>query len=998
VIQPSILIVEDEAIVAEDLAQKVKALGYRVIGIASTGDTALQLAQELRPNLVLLDIKLCGTLDGIEIANRLREMHDLPFLFITAHSDPGTVKKATASGTFGYILKPFRERDLEVQLETALYKYRTHKATAYLDLAQTAGSVGFFDYHFEQNRAVWTEGLAQLFGISLDEYEETWEGWAKRVLPEDAKKVRQVIMASVAEKQEHVSFEFRAILPDGRIRWLDGRGRIFYGTDGKPLRMTGVNIDVSERKQAEQNQKKSDDLLLRAQRGAKAGVWEIDLQTDQLAWSKPYYDLFGIAHSIDPSVAAWVSCIHPEDRERSLAAYQQSIKDKQNQNMEFRIVKPDGEIRWIHRQGQIELDDRGNAIRMNGISFDITDRKQAEEVVKAIALFPSQNPSPVLRVSGARILLFINPASIRLLPELNLRVGESVPPDLGNFVSDTLRQKEPQQVEYSLGSSHYLITISPVLEGDYANLYWTDITGYRRAESALRESEARFRAMADTAPVLIWISDTTKLCTWFNQPWINFTGRSLEQEIGNGWAELVHPDDFKQCLSIYTSSFDQRQPFTMEYRLRRHDGEYRWLLDHGIPRYAAEGQFVGYIGSCIDVTERRQAEEWLRESERRLTGLVTTAMDAIISVDETQRITLFNQAAEQMFGCPADQAIGQPLDRFIPDRYQQAHRDHVAIFGRTGTTTRRMGKYGTVYGVRADGQEFPLEASISHLEVGGHKVFTVILRDITQRVQSEQAIRESEERMRQFAGQLEQRVAERTEELLQSESRLRALATELNLAEQRERTRLATDLHDYLAQLLVVGRLTLGQAHRIELPSRAEKLIKDTEETLGKALNYCRTLMAELSPPVLQERGLPAGLIWLGEHMKRQDLEVTVKVDHADSVMLPEDRAVLLFQSVRELLINVAKHGAVKKATVTMSHWDGLLTLVVRDENGFDLGAAAAAAATISPVSSKFGLFSIRERMKALGGTFAIESARGKGTTATLTLPLPVPTNPPCQN
>ena len=143
--------------------------------------------------------------------------------------------------------------------------------------------------------------------------------------------------------------------------------------------------------------------------------------------------------------------------------------------------------------------------------------------------------------------------------------------------------------------------------------------------------------------------------------------------------------------------------------------------------------------------------------------------------------------------------------------------------------------------------------------------------------------------------------------------------------------------------------------------------------------------MTELSPPILQQRGLSGGLIWLGEHMKRQDLEVTVKVENGDSMMLPEDRAVLLFQSVRELLINVAKHGAIKKAEVTMSHRDGLLTIIVRDENGFDLTTAPA---RISPLSSKFGLFSIRERMKALSGTFEITSSPRHGTTATLTLPL----------
>ena len=747
--QPSILIVDDDAVVADDLAQKVKALGYRVLDIASTGEAALQISQAHTPDLILLDITLAGKLDGVETATRIKEFADIPLVFLTAHSDSKTVENATAAGSLGYILKPFRERDLEVQIRAALY--------------------------------------------------------------------------------------------------------------------------ASERKRTEQKLQRTEDLLLRAQRGAQAGVWEIDLRTDRVTWSEPYYDLFGIDHSTEPSVAAWISFIHPEDRERVKEDYRQSIKQKRNQNMEFRIVKPDGEIRWIHRQGQVEVDEQGNAIRIQGISFDITDRKQADEVIKAIALFPAQNPSPVLRVGEAGILLYMNQVSHQLLEDLNLRVGQPVPIFLENLVGNALKATESQQAEYSLGSRHYLITVTPVAEGNYANFYWTDITELKRAEEALRESE------------------------------------------------------------------------------------------------------------------------------HRLTGLVTTAMDAIVSVDGNQRITLFNQAAEHMFGCPADQAIGQTLDRFIPDRYQQAHRNHVANFGRTGSTTRRMGKYGTVYGLRATGEEFPLEASISHLDVGGQKVFTVILRDISQRVQSEQALRESEEWMRQFAGHLEQRVAERTEELLQSESRLRALATELNLAEQRERTRLANDLHDYLAQLLVLGRLTLGQAKRFELPSRAEKLIKETEETLGKALNYCRTLMAELSPPVLHERGLAAGFIWLGEHMKRQDLEVSVNVNHADSVMLPEDRAVLLFQSVRELLINVAKHGAIKKAEVTMSHRDGLLTIVVRDDNGFDL-AAVSAAASISPLSSKFGLFSIRERMKALGGTFEIASSPGHGTTATLTLPLPVPTIPFPQN
>ncbi len=136
-----------------------------------------------------------------------------------------------------------------------------------------------------------------------------------------------------------------------------------------------------------------------------------------------------------------------------------------------------------------------------------------------------------------------------------------------------------------------------------------NITERKRAENDLRESEARFRSMADSAPVLLWVSGPDTLCNFFNQSWLSFTGRTMEQEIGNGWAEGVHPADFEKCLQIYLSSFEARKPFEMEYRLRRWDGQWRWLLDKGVPRFQPDGSFAGYIGSCIDIEERKRAEE-----------------------------------------------------------------------------------------------------------------------------------------------------------------------------------------------------------------------------------------------------------------------------------------------------------------------------------------------------------------------------------------------------
>jgi PAS domain S-box-containing protein len=147
----------------------------------------------------------------------------------------------------------------------------------------------------------------------------------------------------------------------------------------------------------------------------------------------------------------------------------------------------------------------------------------------------------------------------------------------------------------------------------------------RRAENALRESEARFRMMADTAPVMVWMSGIDMLCTFFNKPWIKFTGRTVEQELGNGWSQGVHPEDLPRCLETYVSNFKARRPFAMEYRLRNASGQYRWILDNGVPRYTEWG-FAGYIGSCLDITDRKQAELQLQQQRDELAHLnrVTT--------------------------------------------------------------------------------------------------------------------------------------------------------------------------------------------------------------------------------------------------------------------------------------------------------------------------------------------------------------------------------------
>ena len=241
----------------------------------------------------------------------------------------------------------------------------------------------------------------------------------------------------------------------------------------------------------------------------------------------------------------------------------------------------------------------------------------------------------------------------------------------------------------------------------------------------------------------------------------------------------------------------------------------------------------------------------------------------------------------------------------------------------------------------------------------------------------------AEEALADLTKNLEARVAKRTQQL-------RTLATELNLAEQQERKRLAAELHDHLQHLLVLGKLMIGQSKRYAPPIPIlTDALKQVDQALSDALSYTRTLVAELSPSVLRDHGFLPALKWLSEYMQRLSLVVRVSIPEDLHLTLPEDEAVLLFQSVRELLINTSKYAGTDRATVTIECHDDQLQIEVRDEGvGFDLAAATTALTTPGEPSFKFGLLSILERMQALGGAFDIQSAPGQGVSAKLTMPL----------
>jgi signal transduction histidine kinase len=269
------------------------------------------------------------------------------------------------------------------------------------------------------------------------------------------------------------------------------------------------------------------------------------------------------------------------------------------------------------------------------------------------------------------------------------------------------------------------------------------------------------------------------------------------------------------------------------------------------------------------------------------------------------------------------------------------------------------------------GLEKRIEERTAELEV----VNRALARELSERKQIE-------ERLRQLTGTLEERVTERTQQLSTSYTRLRALAADLTIAEQTERRRLATELHDYLAQMLVVARMKVAQLLTRNQDSEERKILEGVDQLLHQSLDYTRSLVSELTPQALYERGLGAAIIWLGDQMRRLVvLNVEIDLDAPD-LSLPEADAVLLFHSIRELLFNVLKHGKINRASVSMRYTQNVLSITVSDEGcGFDVSKLS------DERSDRFGLLSIRERMTALGGTFDLQSEPGKGTVASLRLP-----------
>jgi PAS domain S-box-containing protein len=325
----------------------------------------------------------------------------------------------------------------------------------------------------------------------------------------------------------------------------------------------------------------------------------------------------------------WTSAVHTEDMSDLRQRWQTALMHSTCFAAEARMRRSDGVYRWFLIQA-VPLCAAGKIIRWYGTNTDINLRRSEEEAQSQTSLLDNlfeQAPEAIAVLSTEDRIVRINKEFTHMFgyqPDevLGRSLNDLIVPESDHKLSleftsrlkaghrvevETIRRrKDGSQIDVSL----LAVPVTKASGEQVANYaIYRDITERKRVEERLRESEARFQAMADTAPVLIWMTGTDGLCNYFNKPWLEFTGRTIEEEVGLGWTQGVHPDDVQGCFDRYLPAFEARKPFGMEYRLRRADGEYRWVIESGIPRYTPGGEFTGYIGSNVDITERKRAEE-----------------------------------------------------------------------------------------------------------------------------------------------------------------------------------------------------------------------------------------------------------------------------------------------------------------------------------------------------------------------------------------------------
>ncbi|MBD2435706.1 PAS domain S-box protein [Nostoc sp. FACHB-110] len=583
-------------------------------------------------------------------------------------------------------------------------------------------------------------------------YQENF--WLNHLHPHDRDQAIKICQEASAKGENH-ELEYRMLAADGRVVWLRDIVNVVKEA-GAPRLLRGFMFDITDLKLVEETLR----LQERALAAASNGIMIIDarLPNQPIIYVNSALEVI-TGYSAREIIGNNCGFLLGEDHlQPAIAQLQTSLKVGKSCQLVLRNYRKDGSLFWNELSISPIHDENGRLTHFIGIHNDISDRAAAEAALREkeerwqLALKGNNDGIWDWNLKtndiffSARWKEMLGYEDHEILHDLDEFLTRVHPDDLEGviqIIQNHFRKQTPYYIhEFRMqckdGSYKWILDRGQALWDEAGNLLrmvgsHTDITDRKQMEEALKESEGRFRTMADSAPVLLWISDPNGQYTFFNQTWLNFTGRKLAQELGSGWAEGVHCEDWLHYQNIYLQAFATQQPFDVEYRLQRADGEYRWILETGVPRFNVDGSFAGFIGSCVDISDRKQAELALH----RQALIFENMYDGVMIADLNGKIIDWNGAAEWMFGYTKAEIIGK-----TPSILYKSEPENLLTPKILQEIQQKGRRSGETHFRRKDGSEGMCETTVIllHNEQGQPIASVSFHHDITERVLAQQAL------------------------------------------------------------------------------------------------------------------------------------------------------------------------------------------------------------------------------------------------------------------
>ena len=747
---------------------------------------------------------------------------------------------------------------------------------------------------------------------------------------------------------------------DGTPIWIDGDYICLYDSQGRITGHFGVQREITEEKRAREALRKSRDYLQKLTNSMWDAVFSVKMPERVIEWANDSFRLIG--YESQECIGKTTEFLYPDDSEfldfgNKLKGAMAAGKDVLHAEQ---ILKRKNGDTFPAEITTTFFREKGEIVRVTSIVRDVSERKKAEEQIAKLAKFPAENPNPVLRISGRGTVVYTNTAGSPLLKSWRCRVGESLPEPWHEFVLDALSSGQSQQTEVKCDGRIFSLTFAPVVDANYVNIYGLDITERKKVEDELRESEDKYRDLFESASDIVLAVGSQGEIIDINRRAEELTGFTrqelLEMNVLRDLTVAEDRDRIRQVIANLIKGLRQ----VYEVRWRTKDGTILLFEGSSSARMTKEGKFL--CTRCIlrDITERKKAEKALKESEvllreaQRVSHVGSWVLNVVTGKlswsDETYRIYGF-KPQEFVPTYEKFSSIVHPDDnKFVQEEINSAlqnKKDYNIDF----RFVRPNGEIGWIH----------CEGEVIRDKKGKPIRFFGTQIDLTERKKAE-------------------------ERLLEHQSKLKAMASEMLMTEERERQRLAVGLHDEVCQKLVLTKLALESSLNLVSDSKVLASLRIACGAIGETIEQADSLTFKLSNPVLRQLGFVIALEkYLTEEIQQKHgIEYELEGDEQLST-LPDEIKNCLFRVTRELLTNVVKHAQACKVKVSARESQSQIYVRVQDDG---VGFKESQAGSKVSQTARFGLFSIREQLEYLGGHLEIDSVPGRGTKATVVVPL----------